>query len=174
MQSDAELVKAVLDGQREVFAVLVKRYERPVRAAAIDILGDHTSVQDAAQEAFIRAYEHLLDLRKPQAFGPWLMKITHRCALSIARKRPAEAVLDSAHILPAESTDGQLDQQKQNLLAAIMKLPESEKQVVMLRYFSCHSVRDVAEVLGRNIGTVTKQLSRAHKRLRNILRDSEL
>ncbi|MHC4184765.1 MAG: RNA polymerase sigma factor [Planctomycetota bacterium] len=55
----------------------------------------------------------------------------------------------------------------------MLKLPESEKQVVMLRYFSGQSVREVAEMLGRSVGTVTKQLSRAHKRLRNTLKESE-
>lgn len=63
MQTDAEVVRAVLKGQKQAFAVLVKRYERSVRAVAINVLGDHESVQDTAQEAFIRAYEHLSGLR---------------------------------------------------------------------------------------------------------------
>ena len=41
MQSDAELVNAVLDGRQQAFAVLVKRYERPIRAVALDVLGDY-------------------------------------------------------------------------------------------------------------------------------------
>ena len=173
MQSDAELVKAALDGERDAFAVLVKRYERPVRAVAMDILGDHTSAQDAAQDAFVRAYENLLALRKASAFGPWLMKITRRCALTMARQMPRETTLDPANACTSESKDGQLDEEKQRLLAAVVKLPESERQVVMLRYFSGHNVRDVAAILRRSVGTVTKQLSRAHKRLRNILERPE-
>jgi RNA polymerase sigma factor (sigma-70 family) len=54
-----------------------------------------------------------------------------------------------------------------------MKLPANEQQVVMLRYFSANSVKDVAEISGRSVGTVTKQLSRAHKRLRIMLERSE-
>ena len=173
MQSDAELVKAVLDGERDAFAVLVKRYERPVRAVAMNVLGDHTSAQDAAQDAFVRAYENLPALRKASAFGPWLIKITRRCALTVARQRPRETILDPTDGLPTESTDGQLNEGKQRLLAAVVKLPESERQVVMLRYFSGNNVRDVANILGRSVGTVTGQLSRAHKRLRNILERSE-
>jgi len=173
VQSDAELVKAALDGERDAFAVLVKRYERPVRAVAMNVLGDHTSAQDAAQDAFVRAYENLPALRKSSAFGPWLMKITRRCALTAARQRPRETTLDPTDTFPGEKKDGQLNEQKQRLLAAVVKLPESERQVVMLRYFSDHSVRDVASILGRSIGTVTGQLSRAHKRLRNILERPE-
>ena len=72
-----------------------------------------------------------------------------------------------------ENPDGQLDVDKQRLLAAVAGLPKAEKQVVMLRYFAGNSVRDVADIVGRNVGTVTKQLSRAHKHLRNILKRSE-
>jgi RNA polymerase sigma-70 factor (ECF subfamily) len=87
----------------------------------------------------------------------------------MASQRPRETTLDPTATFLGEKEDGQLDERKQRLLAAVVKLPESERQVVMLRYFSGHSVRDVAAILGRSVGTVTKQLSRAHKRLRNIL-----
>jgi RNA polymerase sigma factor (sigma-70 family) len=174
VRTDAELVNATLNGERQAFAVLVKRYERPARAAAMDVLGDRTAVLDATQDAFVRAYENLPGLRKASAFGPWLMKITRRCALTMNSQRPRQASLDSAETFPVQSTDGRLDEEKQRLLTAVMKLPEAEKQVVMLRYFSGHTVKEVTEILGRSLGTATKQLSRAHKRLRNILERSEL
>ena len=75
-------------------------------------------------------------------------------------------------VVAAENPDGRLDEDNEVLLAAVVKLPEAEKQVVMLRYFAGHSVSEVAGALGKNIGTITKQLSRAHKRLRKILKES--
>ena len=177
MQTDAELVNAVLNGERQVFAVLVKRYQRPIRAVALEVLGDYHSATDVTQEAFVKAYQELGRLRKPEAFGPWLMKITHRCALDSARRKPKEAPLETNATTAIDNPSHQsldfardgLDEEKQKLLAAVVKLPKSEKQVVMLRYFGSHSVKDVAEIVGRSIGTVTKQLSRAHKRLRRML-----
>jgi len=173
VQSDAELVNAVLNGEKGAFVVLVKRYERPVRAAALDVLGDYHSAADISQDAFVRAYENLSGLRKAEAFGPWLMKITRRCALDSVRRKPKETLLETKTAATIENPDGQLDEEKQRLLAAVVKLTRTEKQVVMLRYFANHSVKDVAEIVGRSVGTVTKQLSRAHKRLRNILERSE-
>lgn len=173
MQSDAELVGAVLGGEKEAFAVLVRRYERPVRAVALDILGDKHSATDVSQDAFVAAYRKLPALRKPSAFGPWLMKITRRCALDSARRKPRETALEPAVAAALESPNGQLDQDKQALLAAVVRLPKAERQVVMLRYFAGHSAKDVAGIVGRSIGTITKQLSRAHERLRNILKRSE-
>jgi len=57
MRTDAELVNAVLNGEKDLFAELVKRYERPVRAIAMDIMGDYHSATDVSQDAFVRAYE---------------------------------------------------------------------------------------------------------------------
>ena len=173
MQTDAELVKAVLNGEKHVFAELVKRYERPVRAVALDILGDYHSASDVSQDAFIKAYERLPGLRKPESFGPWLMQIIRRCALDSVRRRPKEARLDTTISAAIENPNGRLDEDKQRLLAAIVKLPKAEKQVVMLRYFGSNSVNDVAEILGRSTGTVTKQLSRARTHLRKILERSD-
>ncbi len=177
MRTDAELVNAVLNGEKQAFAVLVKRYQRAVGAVALDVLGDFHSATDVTQDAFVKAYEQLLMLRKPDAFGPWLMKIAQRCALDSARRKPKEAQLETKIVAAVENPNSQpldfardrLDEEKKMLLAAVIKLPKSEKQVVMLRYFGSHSVKDVAEIVGRSIGTVTKQLSRAHKRLRRML-----
>jgi len=174
VQSDAELVNAVLNGNKQAFGVLVKRYERPVRAAALDVLGDYHSATDVSQDAFVTAYENLPGLRKPLAFGPWLMKITRRCALDFVRRRQKEAPREAAVAAAIVNPDGRLDEEKQILLAAVVRLPEGEKQVVMLRYFAGHSVKGVAEILGRSVGTVTKQLSRAHKRLRTTLERSKI
>lgn len=173
MQTDAELVRAVLDGDKQAFAVLVKRYERPVRAVALDVLGDYHLAADVSQEAFVSAYEKLAGLRKPKAFGPWLMKITRRCALDSLRRRPKETRLEIKIVTAIEGPNGQLDEDKQRLLAALSKLPEAEKQVVVLRYLGDNSVKDVAGIVGRSVGTVTKQLSRAHERLRRILSETE-
>jgi RNA polymerase sigma factor (sigma-70 family) len=173
VRTDAELVNAVLDGEKQAFAVLVKRYERPVRSVALDVLGDYHLASDVSQEAFVKAYEQLAGLRKPEVFCPWLMKIVHRCALDSARQKLKESRLEIKAAALIENPDGQLDEDKQRLLAAVVKLPKSEKQVVMLRYLGDNSVKDVAEIVGRSIGTVTKQLSRAHKRLRKILERSE-
>ena len=168
MQSDAELVNAVLDGEKQAFAVLVKRYERPVRAMAMGALRDYHSANDVSQDVFLKAYEELSKLRKRNAFGPWLMKIARRCALDFVRRRPEQIPLETAAAAAIENPDGTADEAKQRLLAAVVRLPKAEKQVVMLRYFSGQSVKDVADAVGRSIGTVTKQLSRAHKRLRKI------
>ena len=173
MQRDAELVNAVLGGDKQAFGVLVKRYERPVRAVALDVLGDYHLAMDVSQDTFVIAYEKLAGLRRPAAFGAWLMTITRRCALDFARRKNVQVPLEPVVSSGSHDRNGRLDEEKQWLLSAVIKLPKGEGQVIMLRYFSGHSVKEVSEILGRRVGTVTKQLSRAHKHLRNILERSQ-
>jgi len=63
VQSDAEIVNAVLNGYKDAFAVLLKRYERPVRAVVMDVLGDYHSAADVSQDAFVKAYRELPGLQ---------------------------------------------------------------------------------------------------------------
>ena len=79
--------------------------------------------------------------------------------------------LDESRDPALEGPDGQLEEDKQQLLAAILQLPAAERQVVMLRYFGEHTVKEVASMAGRSVGTVTKQLSRAHRRLRHMVEE---
>ena len=173
MQSDAELIESVLAGREQAFELLIKRYERSVRATALHVVKDRHLVFDIAQESFLRAYRQLGKLQQPAAFGAWLLQITHRCALDTLRRRPNETPLELDENLGPllEDRDGQLEEDKQQLLAAVMQLPAAERQVVMLRYFGDHTVKEVANIAGRSVGTVTKQLSRAHRRLRHMVEE---
>jgi RNA polymerase sigma-70 factor (ECF subfamily) len=165
MPSDSQLVSSAQRGEQAAFAVLVSRYERAARAAAYHRLGDHHAAEDAAQEAFVAAYQNLPGLRESDRFGPWLMTIVRHKAERIGKARRTEKPLDQAADVASCEQRG-LDEDAEHLLAAVMGLPERERQLLMLRHFGGHSVADIAEMLGRPVGTVTKQLSRSYARLR--------
>lgn len=173
MQNDAELVRAVLAGRQEAYAELVRRHERALLAATGEILGDLHAAKDAAQEAFVTAYEVLRSLRKPAAFGPWVLQIARRHALKMARRQARTVPLTDASEPAWEQQDGRIDEQTQQVLSAVMKLPEKHRQVVLLRYFGPHSIAAIAEMTGQPVGTVKSQLSRASARLRERLKDMQ-
>lgn len=170
-QSDAELIQEILAGHKEAFAVLVARYERAVRAAAMSIVKKPHAADDIAQDSFIRAWERLSSLRDPDIFGSWLMTITRNCAVESLRKQRSLQYSEHLDHLPADQRNGQLDMKNQYLLETIQKLPKAERQVIMLRYFGPCSVKDLASIVGRSVGTVTKQLSRAHQRLKKRIQE---
>ena len=144
MQSDLELVKDTLAGREQAFELLVQRYERLVRATAMNVVKDRHLAGDIAQESFVRAYRRLHTLRQPAAFGGWLTRIAHRCALDLAEKGDTSVPLEEGLAEAIEGRNGHLEEDQQALLAAVMRLPAGEREVVMLRYFDGRTVKEVA------------------------------
>jgi RNA polymerase sigma-70 factor (ECF subfamily) len=164
--SDEDLVLATRRGNREAFAVLARRYSAAVAAVAFHILHDHHASEDVAQETFITAYKRLPNLRVASLFGRWILKIARHQALSAGRSRQHHLSLDQAtEVVETSQTAADMD----HLLAQVMRLPEREQRLIMLRFFNGHSVDEIARITNRSVGTVTKQLSRGYARLRERL-----
>jgi RNA polymerase sigma-70 factor, ECF subfamily len=168
LKSDDSLIGDVLAGGREAYSELVRRYERQVHAVAWSVLRDHHAAEDVTQESFIKAFCKLSTLRAPGKFGDWLLSIARRRAIDLARGErlviPGNAMADIA------SFDRSSDEDAAYVLAEVARLPSHEQQVVMFRYFDGLSVMDIASILSRPVGTITKQLSRALARLRDRLK----
>jgi RNA polymerase sigma-70 factor (ECF subfamily) len=173
MRADAEIVRDVLRGDRGAFAALVARHERAVWATAWRVLRDGHAAADAGQEAFLQAFNRLDALRRPDRFGAWLLRIARRESIRMARRRARDpsrplAEADAAGVDPSHDrgrTTG-LSADSERLLAAVARLPEHERIVVVLHYLDGLPVAEIASALGRPVGTVTKQLSRAIGRLK--------
>ena len=170
MRTNDELIHAVLRGDQAAFADLVRRYERAAWATAWKVLRDYHATQDATQEAFVTAYRQLGQLRNPAHFGLWLLRITRREALRVARRRGRARPLDAAGDLVAGAAAERLTPEAGEVLLALGRLPDHERLVVALRYLDGLPVAEVARLTGRPVGTVTKQLSRALERLRSMFR----
>ena len=165
-KSNHELIHAVLQGQSEVFGELVERYQCGVLAVITRKIGDVHAAQDVAQDVFVKAYVKLHTLRHPKVFEAWLYRIARHEAATWHRRHSQRREVPLDHDIPATKRNGQLKESSRELLAEVMRLPETERNVILLRYFSHYKVKEIAHILDRSVGTVTKQLSRAHARLR--------
>lgn len=171
--SDETLVSAVVDqADRRAFETLVRRYQRPAVATCLAVLRDRQLAEDAAQDASVAAYRNLRSLRDRGAFGGWLISIALNQAIRLARKRERVRVVEKE--CPPQTAPPSEDDWDEALLEALGKLPDHERVVVMLRHFEGHEVAAIAAITGRPVGTVTKQLSRAHERLRKALAAAEV
>ncbi len=164
-------IRACLNGHPEAFKSLVQRYERPLIGYLTRRLSDREQAEEVAQESFVRAYFSLSRLRVTASFYSWLLGIANRVASeqqrADRRRRQVEANAPPhvAATLPVAEHDA--------LDAALAELSEPYAQVIMLRYYSGLSCREVAEATGVPLGTVTKRLSRAHALLRDALRRTD-
>lgn len=172
MQSDEELVRAEKGGELAAFAKLVVRYETSVLSVAMAILHDVEAAQDAAQETFLTAFTQLTALRQPAAFGAWILKIARRTAIRSARRNRRYHPL-SLHIDPVSGQHIEsVEEERDDLLQAVLRLPHKEQVVITLKYFDELSLEAISSITGQPVGTITKQLTRARRRLRKWLGDA--
>ena len=183
--TDAELIARARSGDDAAFAVLVDRYERAVAATVIGMLGAGDDADDVGQETFIRFHRALGSFRGESSLKTYLVHIAMNLSLN-ALKRRRRSVLrfvsrdsesDDGDPLvdlpePRVGPEGDVDTKELQLLvrAAVRRLGEKHRAVVVLRMFHEYSTKEAAEILGVPEGTVLSRLSRAMKELESLLR----
>jgi len=110
--SDPELVRRTLQGDTTAFDTLVERYKQVVYGVCVSLLGDFALAQDLAQDAFLKAFQHMHRLAMPERFGNWLCIIArNECRLYLRQAHATvapgrifydQASSDQAHLVPAE------------------------------------------------------------------------
>ena len=169
--TDGEYVVSSRNGCPDHFRLLVQRYQRPLFAYLSSRLGNHLEAEEAAQESFVRAFLSLKKLRKPESFYAWLLGIAARVLKeqfrAVERRQKDRAVAETLLVEDSGSAP------EYPLEEAIAVLPESYRQVILMRYYEGLSCQDVATRLAMPLGTVTKTLSRAYALLRQELKARE-
>lgn len=171
---DRALVRAVLDGDRDAFRLLVERESVVVYRACLRIVGQPDAAEDVAQEAFVTAYRSLGSYRGDGALGGWLLRIATRLAFRRIDRRPTVTLDDAPEPrAPHREFDplGRLlDAERQTAVRdAVARLSEPYREVVALRYFGELSLGEIASATGRPLGTVKTHLRRGLERLRPVL-----
>jgi RNA polymerase sigma factor (sigma-70 family) len=171
--SEAELVLASLDGDREAFGVLIDRHRRQATAVARGMLGSANDVEDVVQEALLQAYLGLERLRDPTAFGAWLCGIVANLArMRLRSARGAASSLDAGgQAVPDSFEPALIDEldSLRKLRLALEPLPPSERDAVLMHYVDGLTAQEIAALLGERAGTVRVRLHRARERLRRRL-----
>src|SRR5215467_9698188 len=169
--NDKEYVERCRDGHQEDFGLLVERYQKPVFSFLAGRCRDPLQAEEAAQESFVRAFLSLKKLRKPESFYSWLLGIAGRVAKE--QFRDSERHRLEGESIETVTADSAENQEVYPLEEAIAALPESYRQVILLRYYEGLSCQEVATRLGAPLNTITKTLSRAYGLLRQDLKDRD-
>lgn len=173
---DAELVRAVLQGRTQSFAVLVERYQGLVYHVLLSRLGQHEDAEDLSQETFLKAFRRLDELEEPAKFGPWLRRIAENLACSALRHRQAAAGALAWRPWPATGEDPErlfAAQEEHDLVwEAVEGLSLECREVVLLFYLEEYSQEQVAFFLDVSVPTVKVRLQRARAALREELAET--
>ena len=170
---------AVLDrarqGDPEAFAIVVRHYDPALRGLAYRLLGSRDRMDDALQEAYVKAFRALPRFRGQSQLGTWLHRIVYNACLDELERfrRTATVPLDGATEAVAHASDhADLVAGRQRLEQALAALAPHDRAVVVLVDGQGFDYADAAEVLGVPAGTVASRLNRARAVLRDALGES--
>lgn len=169
-----DLVARAQQGDKQAFAEILRRYERPVYNLLLSLARNQEDAEDLAQEVWLRVLRSLPQLRSTDRFVPWLYRTTRHAHLDhvkTRRRRPYAVPVDDEHELPAAESLGpehrvlSLDDRRK-VWEAIGSLPERYRSALFLREYEGLSYADIGSSLGISRGAAEVLLFRARESLR--------
>lgn len=161
MEEEKDLVRRAQKGDRSAFALLYERYFERVYRYLVARLSNPTEAEDLAQEVFLRVLEALPRFRfRGPPFSAWIFRIAHNLVVDRYRRTghagevlPLDTVLGlpSGQDVPAQAI---LALEAQALGAALARLTEAQRQVLLLRFVAGLSVRETAQAMGKSENAV--------------------
>ena len=174
--TDMELVRSAQSGEIAPFEELVRRYRNEVFALSFHYVRNREDAWDISQEVFIKVHRSLQQFRGDSSFKTWLMRITsNQCKDFLKATRlktvPLESEKLSAVIGSKESPREDLvhKEMEQVILEALDEMPFKHRTAFILREMEQLSYKDMAEIMGCNIGTVMSRLHHARKKIKQKL-----
>ncbi|MEK6698280.1 MAG: sigma-70 family RNA polymerase sigma factor [Nitrospirota bacterium] len=168
-----------MKGQREMYSLLIEKYQEMVFTVAYRVLGDESAAKDAAQESFISAYLSLGHFRGNSKFSSWLVSITlNKCRDMLRRRKEVVPLPDMADTLRSGDEDPleQLEtkQTRDMLQEALNMLPNDYREAVVLKHVQGLDYHEMSELCGVSEGALKVRVHRGREMLRNILREGDL
>lgn len=173
---ESELARRATNGDQSAFAEIVRQHQQAVYNVAYRMLGNVRDAEDAAQDAFIRAFQFFDRFDAERPLAPWLKRIAvNVCLNKLAGRKPASSLDDNLpppkdpHPGPEAQTINH--QQAENIRQEILRLPSHYRAVIELRHYQDLSYAEIAETINRPLSDVKSDLFRARKMLAERLKD---
>lgn len=172
-------IERVLAGDESAYEPLVTENQTKVYRLALRILKNEADAEDAAQEAFLKAYTSLADFRGDSRFSVWLYRLTNNICIDMLRKNKRAVIVS----LQTEDDDGEETEiaipderysperlaeraaDRDAVRTALAALPDDCREILALRESAGLSYDEIAAALSLEVGTVKSRLNRARKKL---------
>jgi RNA polymerase sigma-70 factor, ECF subfamily len=173
---EIDLIQRFRDGDISAFEEFVRTHQDRIYNLCRYMLQDTQDAQDAAQDAFIKAYAGLKGFKPDASLYTWLYRIAVNTCLDYKKKSRPEQAEDESVIDDLASKEPSPEQRYQSkeigqaIQTALQKLPEHLRAVIVLKEIEEFSYEEIAAVLDTSLGTVKSRISRAREELRRLLR----
>ena len=168
--SDESLLAGFASGDADASAAFVRRFQSRVYGLALTMLRDRELADDAAQEAFVRAWRYApsYDARRG-AVATWLLSIARNVSIDIARVKPAVPV--DPGVVAAEVDVAAHDEtpdvpERERVRQAVAALPPDQRRALVLAVYAGRTAREISELDGVALGTVKTRIRSATMKLR--------
>jgi len=175
MDSREQLIEQMLIlrcqmGDKDAFAKLIERYQRPLRYFISRLLDDAQTSEDILQDTWLTVIGRISSLKKPEAFSIWLYRIARNKVYQRLRKKRVWSELHENIAAPGETEDEAISLENVSKVHACLKaLRPEHKEVLMLRFLEHMSYQQMTEVLGCHLGTVKSRVYYAKRALKKEL-----
>ncbi len=175
---DARLIERSVAGDTEAFGRLVTKYQDRLYNSMVHYLRNETEAEDVVQESFILAFTRLASFRGKSAFYTWLYRIAFNTAISRSRRRRPQVSVERDLAESGTGLHGQgpppddrlrLDERAAELMAALDRLNDEHRMILVLREMDELSYEEISEILETPVGTVRSRLHRARSQLKEEL-----
>ena len=169
---DRIIVAQILSGQKELFGLLVKRYERAVYGMGISFFHNADDASDFRQEVFLKVFRNLFQFEGRSRFSTWLYKVAYNTALNtVARKKDYQSLVEGDTVSDNDTPERKFLKgiAREAVLEAITGLPDKLRVCVDLYFFYDRSYQEIETITGFPVNTIKSHVSRAKKKLRSKL-----
>ena len=184
--SDAALLSAYIQGEDKAFETLVKRSKSKVYTSIYLIVKDRYIAEDLMQEAYIKAIDVIKSGRYNEEgkFLPWILRISHNMAIDHFRKDkryPTIVLEDGSKVFNSfDFAEDSVEEQQmkadqvENIREMIKKLPDEQREVLVMRHYEDLSFQEIADQTGVSINTALGRMRYALINLRKMLNKQEI
>jgi RNA polymerase sigma factor (sigma-70 family) len=148
LAGDDRLVRLAAEGNERAFATIYERHHQGLYRYCRSILGDDQDAQDALQNTMLKALRALPGERRELALKPWLYRVAHNEAISVLRRRGADASIEDLDEVPdARGGDAATRERLRTLVSDLAELPERQRSALVMRELSGLSYREIGAAL---------------------------
>ena len=166
------LIGRCLSGDARAFGELVAAYERVVFTLALRMTGNREEARDVTQTVFVKVHRGLAGFDRKRRFFSWIYRIAVNECVNARRSRRNHESLDEGLVDPAPTQEEQSMRREvaETVQAALQRLPDADREVLVLRHWLERSYAEIADALGLPESTVKSRLFEARQRLGRLLR----